>query len=259
MHVKITNNEERFGIGGLDRRMTVRGSLPKPAPAAPKGVVWATIPGVWTLRLHPLATLTGDGLFDAWLTSTPKPIQVAFTANAVNDEKVTDGACNSKVIAVGSHVSKLDPNAPGNALGTLSSFSNPGPTRTPTAAPAGRTKPDLTAPGRLIESARSKDSARPAGTDASHTRSSGTSMAAPHVTGFVALMLKESPGLTPAGTLTHLGDWFTVGDAATGARPNNDWGRGKLLVSEDTDGDGFNDFVEVLVLGTDPLDEDDPL
>ena len=258
MHVKITNNESGFGIGGLDRRMTVQGTLPKPALPAPNGIQWAIIPGVWTLSLHPLATLTGDGLFDAWLTSTPGPAAVVFTANAVNDEKVTDPACNGKIIAVGSHTSKLDPAFPGAALGTLSSFSNPGPTREPTAAPAGRTKPDLSGPGQLIESARSKDSPLPAGTDAFHTRLRGTSMAAPHVAGFIAVMLSISPGLTPANTLAHLDDYFTVRDAVTGVLPNNDWGRGKLLASNDSDEDGFNNLVEVFVLGTDPLDPDDP-
>src|SRR5439155_7291548 len=80
--------------------------------------------------------------------------------------------------------------------------------RGPTSAD-GIAKPDLVAPGRKMVSLRAPGSTldllyperRIAGTDAgtpAYFRMSGTSMAAPVVTGIVALMLERNPSLTPA-------------------------------------------------------------
>ena len=56
---------------------------------------------------------------------------------------------------------------------------------------------------------------------------SGTSMAAPHVTGAVALMLQRTKNATIAQLRNRL---FTKAakDSFTGATPNADWGFGKL-------------------------------
>ena len=92
----------------------------------------------------------------------------------------------------------------------LASWSSRGPT-----AIDGIAKPDLAAPGRKIVSLRSPgstlDVALPdrlvAGLDPlapAYFRLSGTSMAAPVVTGVVALMLERSPGLTPAQVKSRL-------------------------------------------------------
>jgi subtilisin family serine protease len=75
-------------------------------------------------------------------------------------------------IVVGSHDAHKD-SIP------LSSFSSSGPTRD------GRNKPELTAPGQNVMAAHS-------GSKTGLTRKSGTSMAAPAVTGLVALMLGEA-------------------------------------------------------------------
>lgn len=61
-------------------------------------------------------------------------------------------------------------------------------------------KPDVTAPGVMICAARSKTAyvgSAPCG-DSDHVRLSGTSMAAPHVAGVLALMKQAYPTLTPS-------------------------------------------------------------
>src|SRR6185503_5986183 len=78
------------------------------------------------------------------------------------------------------------------AAGSLAPFSSPGPTRD------GRTKPDLVAPGTAIASATTFDiphtcPGAPAGSELladgmNHRMMGGTSMAAPHVAGAVALL-----------------------------------------------------------------------
>jgi serine protease AprX len=75
---------------------------------------------------------------------------------------------------------------------TIASFSARGPTAD------GRVKPDILVPGVNVASCRAQDTAMGTPIDALYTRASGTSMATPHATGLIALLLQAFPDLTPA-------------------------------------------------------------
>ncbi len=93
----------------------------------------------------------------------------------------------------------LDENQDANPLDdSLCTFSSSGKTQD------GYYKPDLVAPGRRIYSTLASKSSTMAqqypdriSADGQHIRLSGTSMAAPVVTGEIALLLQRVPGLTP--------------------------------------------------------------
>ncbi len=121
-------------------------------------------------------------------------------------------------------------------VGDLASVSSPGPTRD------GRQKPDLVAPGIGIGSATSFDVAVtcPGGPSAyladaaRHVIMEGTSFAAPHVTGAVALLLQKYGALTPSQVKTILAA-RAIHDGFTGATWNPRFGNGKLFVGDLTD------------------------
>jgi subtilisin family serine protease len=112
-----------------------------------------------------------------------------------------------------------------NWSGDIAGFSSRGATRD------GRIKPDIAAPGVGITSARAGvrpncccDCCRDFYVDMD-----GTSMAAPHVTGVVALMYEKNPALDADAVRQHLTDTARVPDGLTAADlPNNDFGAGKV-------------------------------
>jgi len=87
-------------------------------------------------------------------------------------------------------------------VGALSDFSSAGPTRPNSNDPLPRQKPEVTAPGEYILSSMSREVSISmsnnhwVATDSVHWAQKGTSMAAPHVTGVVALLLEAQPDLT---------------------------------------------------------------
>jgi len=136
------------------------------------------------------------------------------------------------VVTVGSYVTKnswkgMDGQTYGEAdltVGEISSFSSIGPTRD------GRIKPDVVAPGEVIASARSSAVPKsPSDPDAYHRVLAGTSMATPHVTGTIALMLQYEPNLIATDApqiLRTTARW----DSITGLLPigSPTWGFGKI-------------------------------
>jgi subtilisin family serine protease len=138
--------------------------------------------GTWVIRLH--AERISDGRYHAWIERDDPELQSRFVQTCATPTTTTGSICNGvKTIAVGAY----DARAGGRPL---VSFSSAGPTRD------GRPKPDLSAPGAGIRAARSSRPGAGLRATNSLTTKSGTSMAAPHVTGTIALMF-EAAGRRP--------------------------------------------------------------
>lgn len=189
---------------------------------------------------------------DAWLypdltaaIAFRKTTALPVTTNALgytyvsgdSDRTMTIPSTAKKVIAVGSflgagtwtdlngtsHDQTATTEGSGGTAGQISLFSSLGPT------PDGRVKPDISAPGEpIISTLASTVSASTSNKgDATHHKLEGSSMAAPHVAGTVALMLQRNNCLTP----TELKDALITtasSSGITGTLPNSTWGAGKL-------------------------------
>jgi subtilisin family serine protease len=181
-------------------------------PAAAAG--FAAPPGTWTVRVtdrrpsgdaddtavhawlehdirHELSTDGGAATDPARPRARPPALQSYFE-EPDPDSTISGFACGRLTIAVGASATGGGP-AP---------FSAAGPTR------AGGRKPDVCAPGTGIRAAL-------AGTRVARTRS-GTSMAAPHVTGAVALLLEAATAAKVDFTAAEIRDLVIAG--AAGAR-----------------------------------------
>jgi len=192
----------------------------------------------WTLYTY------GTGTFDAWALG-----HGVFSTYAgqswikPGDDQKTIGmpGTSNKLICVGSYVTKtqwIDINGttqyqPGNPImGKISSFSSMGPSRD------GRLKPDIVAPGEVIVAAYSSFLTQTPPQNilqgGKHQKMQGTSMASPHVTGAVALLLEKNSALNYDQVVSILKN-TTKKDSYTGTSPNNTYGHGKL--------DAYNAFV----------------
>jgi subtilisin family serine protease len=112
---------------------------------------------------------------------------ISIPGNAHN--VVTVGAYVTKPTWFGSNGESYGSTA--SIPGAIAPFSSLGPTRD------GRIKPDIVAPGMFITSSRSHlVSSSNTDPDPFHRVLAGTSMAAPHVAGIIALMLQYAPSLS---------------------------------------------------------------
>jgi subtilisin family serine protease len=126
-------------------------------------------PNDFTIRLQ---STDGNAVdYHAWIERND-PAQASF-AQPVPTHTLGSISTGQDSIVVGSYDAHKPPPFP------LSSFSSCGPTRD------GRNKPEVSAPGQNVVAARSR-------TLTGVTRKSGTSMAAPAVTGLIALIFSEA-------------------------------------------------------------------
>ena len=192
------------------------------------------------VRLHGLSNFadwriaigdtSGGGRFDMWVTSGTATLIGGDPTLTIDEPGNADN-----VITVGAYTTKAAwSSQSGNqdytsqyTVGTLASFSSRGPTRD------GRVKPELVAPGAWICAALSEDAGWQSAfvhPDGVHTMELGTSMAAPHVSGAIALMFSIDPDLMTAEIRSIL-TTTAVQDGHTGSVPNSRWGWGKLDVA----------------------------
>jgi hypothetical protein len=186
-------------------------------------------------------SVTDDGpplSWDAWVDSDSCSFPTASFSTGRGYEIDENGtisipATSNGAIAVGAYVTKNSwatksgktLRIPDYRVGEIAPFSSRGPTRD------GRTKPDISAPGLFVAAARSID-VLPGDSDPDqyHRVLAGTSMAAPHVAGVVALMLQYSPSLTSQEVRSMLiegaglDDFTEFIDASVGS---DEWGWGK--------------------------------
>ena len=192
----------------------------------------------WSVVLN----LIDDGpsvMWDAWVDSDSCAYpSISFSTGegyVINvNGTVSVPATSRGAIAVGAYVSKnswlnrlgKNVSAQDYDVGEIASFSSRGPTRD------GRTKPEISAPGLFIAAARSSD-VPPSDSDPDqyHRVLAGTSMAAPHVAGVVALMLQYNPQLTSREVRSILIEGANLDDFTgfiESPRGSDEWGWGKV-------------------------------
>jgi hypothetical protein len=190
----------------------------------------------WKIALAGKEIRTNGG-WDAWVdaSSCTYPSAIFLPGNDYsidpNDTIGIPGTAHN-VVTVGAYISKTTwvglvggtYGSTANHIEQIAPFSSLGPTRD------NRTKPDIVAPGMVIASARS--SIVPASNsdpDHYHRVLGGTSMAAPHVAGVIALMLQYSPALSALQIADILRNTARE-DLITGFLPTSGsrvWGFGK--------------------------------
>jgi subtilisin family serine protease len=160
----------------------------------------------------------------------------AYTTYKDNTTLVGSPASSDSVIAVGAYITKVRWNSMDGrtyeytqdpVLGSAPSWSSPGPRRD------GVLKPEIAAPGMGIASARAATAVGEFSqieytvTDGVHVISQGTSQAAPHVAGVVALVLQKHPTDARREVLARLKN-SARSDPLTGSVPNTVFGYGKV-------------------------------
>jgi subtilisin family serine protease len=212
----------------------------------------------WSVTLR-AQQISVNGTWDAWVdtASCSYPGASLLTGSGYSiDQYDTIGIPGTAhyVVTVGAYVTKTSWRGVNGQyygsnsalIGEIASFSSRGPTRD------GRVKPDVVAPGSLIASARSSAVPEsPSDPDAFHRILAGTSMAAPHVAGTIALMLQYSPGLQATQLPEILRSTARL-DAQTGFLQTGSpiWGFGKIDAKTATGFFRVTPILDGLPLGT---------
>jgi subtilisin family serine protease len=186
------------------------------------------VSGVWSITAVG-STINSGGISDAWIVGS----NVYWSSHRTNNGSCTiPGTCISAITA-GGYVTKSRWRNPDGTLqgwdstyGEFYSISGEGPTRD------GRLKPDLAVPTQVAV-ARSSNANLPLLNiveDGVHVFLGGTSFAAPHVTGAVALLLQKDPTATPQEIKNYLVQ-TARSDVLTSNVPNTKWGFGRMDVA----------------------------
>ncbi|WP_165968851.1 S8 family serine peptidase [Actinomadura sp. KC06] len=225
-----------ISIGGTPVATVV--SPPQPDPNNGKRKIDVTLKGpvrkgTWKIELHEIGGAAG--VVDVWVERENIDVWPQFGfGDIITDNTVESPSTARSVVAVGAYVS--EPGANFSAYGSIAASSSRGLDGVH-GVPPDRVRPHLVAPGRRIISAAVSQEMHPQDIRARfggwllkrHVIFSGTSQAAPHVTGVIALMFQKNPKLTYVDVRRIL--------AATTKKdqippelvlPNAVWGAGKL-------------------------------
>jgi len=190
--------------------------------------------GTWKLRVR--NTGSSPVRFDVWSLVPAGALDARFLSPAkADDMKIGSPGSAGAAVTVAAYTSRNKwtdasgaARAVGLAIDTIADFSSPGPLRT------GAQKPDVTAPGAMIVSCLSADTAPPVKPSNLITPlfrvNAGTSMACPFITGLVALLLERNPALDAAGVKALLKSNSAVPGGAPGAFDPK-WGFGLIDAS----------------------------
>jgi hypothetical protein len=152
-----------------------------------------------------------------------------FTSHVTREGSLTIPGTAQMVVTVGAYAQKSF--LFWDWSGDLTDFSSFGPTRD------GRPKPDLCAPGSKVTSVKTKarqhcccNCCFDFYTDktAEGADFQGTSMAAPHVTGTIALMFEKDPTLHVTDVLKILRATARAPEVGHGTLPDSKWGAGRV-------------------------------
>ncbi len=184
--------------------------------------------GEWILRLEDTAATAT--VFHAWSNLKRGPRFVTGGGVTVPAATSVSPYCNSEnVITVGAYATE------GSQNGQLAAFSSRGPLLRFPAADVRNIRPHVSAPGVGITSAAT-NSRGGCCCDCCYEfyhDMDGTSQAAPHVTGAVALMLEKNPTRSFSQIRDDLKN--SARPVAGQVLPNSDWGWGKLDVKAAVD------------------------
>jgi hypothetical protein len=201
-------------------------------------------PGTWLVRITPESAGSGEP-YDLWIEFSghgisSQPVQIHGGEGFDNRFIVASPANATRGIAVAAYATRnCWPSQSGAGLacyneietvGDLARFSSGGPRRD------GVLKPDIAAPGIGVISTKASNigfASTRLEPDGVHAALEGTSMAAPHVTGTIAVLYQAKPTLAPEEVRSILvssadRDGFTARSYDPAGAAEEWWGGGKL-------------------------------